>query len=64
MRIVCILFFLKLGKISQNMSSAAVVIGALKVKFDIGEDQCFIYSRGDGDRWLSTFKFDIILQIA
>ena len=41
MRIVCwhtilmkyhTLFFLKLGKMSQNLSSAAVVIGALRVK--------------------------------
>ena len=41
MRIVCwqtilmkyhTLFFRKLGKISQNVSSAAVVIGALRVK--------------------------------
>ena len=28
-----ILFFFKFGKISQNLSSAAVVIGALRVKF-------------------------------
>ena len=26
-------FFRKLGKVSQNLSSAAVVIGALRVKF-------------------------------
>ena len=41
MRIVCwqmilmkyhTLFFLKLGKMSQNLSSAAVVIGTLRVK--------------------------------
>ena len=28
------LFFRKLGEMSQNLSSAAVVIGALRVKFD------------------------------
>ena len=44
MRIVCwqtilmkyhTLFFRKLGKMSQNLSSAAVVIGALRVKSEI-----------------------------
>ena len=29
------LFFRKSGKISQNLSSAAVVIGALRVKSDV-----------------------------
>ena len=45
MRIVCwqtilmkyhTLFFRKLGKMSQNVSSAAVVIGALRVKWQKG----------------------------
>ena len=29
---ICLIFFRKLGKMSQNLSSAAVVIGALRVK--------------------------------
>ena len=29
------LFFQKLGKMSQNLSSAAVLIGALRVKIDV-----------------------------
>ena len=31
--ISCLIFFRKLGNMSQNLSSAAVVIGALRVKF-------------------------------
>ena len=31
----CLIFFQKLGKIRQNLSSAAVVIGALRVKLFI-----------------------------
>ena len=31
--IACLTFFRKLGKVSQNLSSNAVVIGALRVKF-------------------------------
>ena len=40
MRIVCYrtLFLLKLGKMSQNLSSAAVVIGALRVKVVTGQN--------------------------
>ena len=30
---ICPVFFLKLGKMSQNLPSAAVVIGALRVKW-------------------------------
>ena len=30
-KIACIIFFQKLGKMSQNLSSAAVVVGALRV---------------------------------
>ena len=33
--ISCLIFFQKLGKIRQNLSSAAVVIGALRVKLFI-----------------------------
>ena len=32
-------FFRKLRKMSQNLSSAAVVIGALRVKLEAGRDQ-------------------------
>ena len=48
MRIVCwqtilkkyhTLFFRKLGKMSQNLSSAAVVIGALRAKARIPQHQ-------------------------
>ena len=31
----CLIFFQKLGKISQNLSSAAVVIGALRVSLKV-----------------------------
>ena len=31
--VISCLFFKKLGKMSQNLSSAAVVIGALRVKW-------------------------------
>ena len=33
--ISCLIFFQKLGKMRQNLSSAAVVIGALRVKLFI-----------------------------
>ena len=33
---IYLIFFRKLGKISQNLSSAAVVIGALRVKQILG----------------------------
>ena len=31
-----LIFFLKLGKMSQNLTSAAVVIGALRVNMRVG----------------------------
>ena len=34
------LFFLKIRKTSQNLSSAAVVIGALRVKSSPPKEQC------------------------
>ena len=33
--ISCLIFFRKLGKMSQNLLSAAVVIGALRVSNDV-----------------------------
>ena len=39
-----LIFFQKLGKMSQNLSSAAVVIGALMVKVVV----CYRHSSEDG----------------
>ena len=33
-----LIFFLKLEKMSQNLSSAAVAIGALRVKIELGRE--------------------------
>ena len=39
----CLIFFQKLGKISENLSSAAVVIGILRVKETTFNFSCFCY---------------------
>ena len=41
--ISCLSFFQKLGKMSQNVSSATVVIGALRVKGDRGKGSAVVF---------------------
>ena len=49
-----LIFFRKLGKMSQNLSSAAVVIGALRVKVFRGNEICLVYKNFQGNQGIRT----------